>query len=199
MPRDPMLLIVPSRPSLIPVTETGVSWMLIPSKYEGPIPLLLIYSPYGWTTATPPTIRCVLVAPLLTVIAVTACWMLTYSSQPLPLLPPRSALNVRPFQEGTSGSASKVTLFAALVFRVDIDPPSTSIPTPCEKTWTGPLLPSITSCEPDGTVTPAAHEIVSGRITCSELLASAFHRVGPEGKSPQGMVTDVAFHVTCVN
>src|SRR5207245_6570102 len=193
MPRDPMLLCEPRRPSLIPGTETGVAWMLIPSTCEGPVALLLIYSPYGWTTATPPTIRWVLVAPLLTVIAVTACWMLTYSSQPLPLLPPRSALNVRPFQEGTSGSASKVTLFAALVFRVDIDPPSTSIPTPCQKTWTGPLLPATTSSEPDETATPAAHEIVSGRITSSDQVASACTSLGPDANAPQGLVPDGAF------
>src|SRR5205807_2171422 len=59
IPWDPMLFTVPNLPSAWPLTSTGVFVASIPSKYEGPIPLLTRASPYGscWVRSIGPGVE----------------------------------------------------------------------------------------------------------------------------------------------
>src|SRR6202022_2917480 len=107
-------------------------------------------------------------------IAVRACCRLTYENDASPLWLASAATIVIPFQDATSGSASKLTVLVVLVLMVLISPPFTTMPVPCEKIWTGPWLPSMTSLVADATW------MSSGR-TLAELLGSGLRQLGCVG------------------
>src|ERR1700737_302008 len=107
-------------------------------------------------------------------IAVRACCRLTYENDASPLWLASAATIVIPFQDATSGSASKLTVLVVLVLMVLISPPFTTMPVPCEKIWTGPWLPSMTSLVADATW------MSSGRRV-AELLGSGLRQLGCVG------------------
>src|ERR1700674_3809639 len=101
--------------------------------------------------------------------------MLTNDREALPRFAASAALMLMPSQDATSGSASKMTVFVASVLMVFSWPPLTKIPVPCEKIWTGPWLPSITSLMPAGTCTSSGALVVVRQFG---LLGSFVGRLG---------------------
>src|SRR5437868_4017453 len=79
-----------------------------------------------------------------------------------------------PPQEGTSGSASKLTVLVALVLMVWISPPLTTMPVPWEKICTGPWLPSMTSRVADAIRMSSGKELAG-------VLGSGFRQLGCVG------------------
>src|ERR1700693_3310287 len=101
--------------------------------------------------------------------------MLTYESEALPRFVASAALRLMPSQDATSGSASKTTVLVGSVRMVLSWPPLTKMPVRCEKIWTGPWLPSITSLSTAGTCTSSGALAVVRQFG---LLGSFVGRLG---------------------